>query len=573
MEKLKYKSNQRSADVARRLKNIIDFHQLIKVKDISTFYKAFDIVLKWNKESYITVFGENNNLLPADMKLKLRKMFASLKIDEEIELNKINNFNKALFKFCGSILEEEILAKYNIFGPISFFKAFHSFKEFRKTLNNYLDETKFYEFYLFYFKSSRKPIGRAIRCYEKLKKVYPLLEPVGSLLRFDEMIYPVELISRRDSNFECFDLGSFKYLYKTNVYILFYDKESQLEVKIYLPDKNFIIQKWFLTGTLRHNEILIGLAKQKFESFKTFKHNFFINNKKIEINCEEDVYKKLGFNYIYPELRCGERELFKDSKDLNVVNFTDIKSDLHIHTNYSDGAHSIEELVNFYMSRGFQYIVLTDHSVSLSQGRGLDIDTLIKKNELIDKLNKKIEKFKIFKGAEVDILEDGSLDYPDWVLENLDFVIASVHQNYDLDAGAMTFRFEKAIKNPYVHMIGHISGRLVGFLPIYKVDINKLLRLASEYNTIIEINGNPARLDLDCASIKTYKDKFKNLYAVNTDLHNFRQYDIRFYCSVMTARKSYLKSYDIVNSLDLNEFENLIKDIRIKKLRKSKFLV
>ncbi|AEE14330.1 PHP domain protein [Thermodesulfobium narugense DSM 14796] len=573
MEKLKYKSNQRAADVARRLKDIIDFHQLIKINDVSNFYRAYDIVLKWNKESYTIVFGEENNLLPTNMKLKLRKMFAGLKIDEEVELNKINNFNKAFFKFCGSTLEEEILAKYSVFGPISFYKAFHSYKKFREILNYYLDESNFYDFYLFYFKSSKKPIGRAIRCYEKLRAIYPLLEPVGSLLRFDEMIYPVELLFKENSNFESSNLGSFKYLYKTNVYMLLYDKESQLEVKIYLPGENFIIQKWFLTGTLRHNEILTDLAKQKFESFKIFKNNFFINNNKITINCERDVYKKLGFNYVYPELRCGGRELFKNREELNIVNFNDIKSDLHVHTNYSDGTHSIEELVDFYMSKGFQYIVLTDHSVSLSQGRGLDIDTLIEKNELIDKLNKQVEKFKIFKGAEVDILEDGSLDYPDWVLENLDFVIASVHQNYDLDEDAMTFRFEKAIKNPYVHMIGHISGRLVGFLPIYNVDLQRLLRLASEYSTIIEINGNPARLDLDCASIKTYKNKFKNLYAVNTDLHNFRQYDIRFYCSVMTARKSYLKSCDIVNSLNLNEFESLIRDIRIRKLRKNNLLV
>jgi DNA polymerase (family 10) len=571
MEKLNYKSNQRAADVARRLKKIIDFHELINVSNVSEFCLAYDIVFKWNKESYKIVFGEDESQLSSSMKLKLRKMFAGIKTEEETKLNKINNFNKALFKFCGSVLDDELLAKNNIYGPLSTYRAYYFKKEFREALNNYFKESKFYDFFLLYFKSSKRPIGEAIRCFKKLKEFCASLEPVGSLLRFEEMVYPLELVLKNNLNFQNINWKNFKYLYETNFYILLYDAENQMEVKIYLINKNFVTQKWFLSGTLRHNEIFIDLARQNFKSFEVFQHNFFIDNKQLEVNSEKDLYEKLGFNYIYPELRCGGCEFFKNKEELNIVKFSDIKSDLHVHTNFSDGGNSIEELVDFYISKGYQYIVLTDHSVSLSQGRGLDIDKLMEKNDLIDRLNKNIKNFKIFKGAEVDILEDGSLDYPDLILENLDFVIASIHLNYDLDKNAMTSRLERAIKNPYVHMIGHISGRLVGFLPIYSVDLERLLKLASEYKTIIEINGNPARLDLDSSSIKLYKDRFKNLYAVNTDLHNIKQFNTRFYCSVMTARKSYLRKNDIINSLDLDEFENLIKTIRSEKLMKKKF--
>jgi DNA polymerase (family 10) len=133
-------------------------------------------------------------------------------------------------------------------------------------------------------------------------------------------------------------------------------------------------------------------------------------------------------------------------------------------------------------------------------------------------------------------------------------------------------RFKKAIMNPYVHMIGHISGRLVGFFPIYNINLSSLLKLASEYKTIIEINGNPARLDIDVSSIKMYKEKFKNLYAVNTDLHNIGQYDVRFFCSVMAARKSYLKKSEIVNSLSTTEFEDLINTIRTEKILKNGYI-
>lgn len=573
MEKLKYKSNQRAADVARRLKYIIDYHLLLGIDDSSNFNYVYELVIKWNNDAYNLVFGDNNTKLSLDMKLKLRKMFSGLKIDEEIELSKISNFNKAFFKYCDNILDDNVLINFNIFGPVSFYRAYSFFKEFRQIIDNYIERSNFYDFLFFYFKFSKKPIGKALKSYEKLKKCIPSIEPVGSLLRFEELIYPLEVISSNDLNNENLNVNGFKCVYITNHYVLLYDEINQLEIKLYLIDlNNSVIQKWFLTGSLMHNDIFIQLAKREFNSFRIFKNGIFVNGAKIAIDDEKDIYRKCGFNYIPPELRCGSTELFVDKDDLKTVEFSDIKSDLHIHTNYSDGSHTIEEMCEFYIAKGFQHIVLTDHSVSLTQGRGLDVEKLIEKNNLIDKLNKNFKNFKIFKGAEVDILHDGSLDYPEWVLKDLDFVIASVHQDYSDDESVMTMRFKKAIMNPYVHMIGHISGRLVGFLPIYDINLGSLLKLASEYKTIIEINGNPARLDIDVGSIKMYKEKFKNLYAVNTDLHNIRQYDMRFFCSVMTARKSYLKKSEIVNSLSTTEFEDLIKTIRTEKFLKNGYI-
>ncbi len=573
MEKLKYKSNQRAADVARRLKYIIDYHFLIGIDDISNFNYAYELAVKWNNEAYNLVFGDNSSKLSQNMKLKLRKMFSGQRIDEEIEMNKINSFNKAFFKYCGNILDDNILINFNIFGPVSFYRAYSLFKEFRQIFDSYIEKSNFYDFLFFYFKFSKKPIGKALKSYEKLKKCLSSIEPVGPFLRFEELIYPLELLSTNDLTNEDLNLDGFKCIYKSNYYVLLYDEANQLEIKLYLIDfKNFNLQKWFLTGSLMHNDIFIQLAKRKFNSFRIFKDGIFINGVRIVVDDEKDIYRKCGFNYVSPELRCGSTELFLDKEDLKTVKFADIKSDLHIHTNYSDGSHTIEELCEFYITKGFQHIVLTDHSVSLTQGRGLDIEKLIEKNNLIDRLNKNFKNFKIFKGAEVDILHDGSLDYPDWILRDLDFVVASVHQDYSDGESVMTMRFKKAIMNPYVHMIGHISGRLVGFLPIYNINLKSLLELASEYKTIIEINGNPARLDIDVSSIRMYKERFKNLYAVNTDLHNIRQYDVRFFCSVMAARKSYLKKSEIVNSLSTTEFEDLIRAIRAEKLLKNGYI-
>lgn len=268
---------------------------------------------------------------------------------------------------------------------------------------------------------------------------------------------------------------------------------------------------------------------------------------------EEDVYRLLSMQYIPPELRegRGEIELARNFALPHLVTLEDIKGDLHIHTDWSDGAHSLREMVAAAAKLGYSYMAVTEHSRSLAVSRGLDVERLLAQGKLVEELNRENDGFKILTGIEVDILKDGSLDLPDEVLANLDVVIASIHSHFRLSRAEQTERVLKAVENPHVDIIGHLTGRLLGRRPGYEIDIEAVLKAAAQTRTALEINSYPDRLDIDEET--AFKAKAKGIkIAISSDAHHRADLGLIKY-GVINARRGWLSKEDVLNTLETEE--------------------
>lgn len=268
---------------------------------------------------------------------------------------------------------------------------------------------------------------------------------------------------------------------------------------------------------------------------------------------EEEVYSALNLKYIPPELRegAGEVESAHGGTLPGLVNTGDIKGDLHVHSNWSDGAASIEEIVSRAREKGYGYVAVTDHSRSLKIARGLSEERLEEQYSHIDRLNVELEGIRVLKGIEVDILSGGGLDFDDRVLERADVVVASVHSGFRQDRETITSRIMEAVKNPHVDMIGHLTGRLLGHREGYDVDVEKVLEEAGKRGKIMEINASPDRLDLNERHARMAVD-FGARIAINTDAHDLKRMDEMEY-GVSVARRAGLEPPDVVNTLDLED--------------------
>jgi DNA polymerase (family 10) len=227
----------------------------------------------------------------------------------------------------------------------------------------------------------------------------------------------------------------------------------------------------YFTGSKAHNIHLRGIAKAK--GIKINEYGVFKGEKKIGGKEEKDVYLSLGMDWIEPELRedRGEIEAAQKGGLPKLVQESEIKGDLHIHSNWSDGTSSIEEIARAAQKRGYQYVVICDHSKSLRIAHGLDESRLMEQIEEIDRINEKMKGFQILKGSEVDILADGKLDFPEKILEKLDIVIGAIHSGFKQDKAKMTKRITRALENPYIHILAHPSGRLLGARDPYEIEI------------------------------------------------------------------------------------------------------
>jgi len=257
--------------------------------------------------------------------------------------------------------------------------------------------------------------------------------------------------------------------------------------------------------------------------------------------------------YIPPELRegRGEIELARNFALPHLVTLEDIKGDLHIHTDWSDGAHSLREMVAAAAKIGYSYMAVTEHSRSLAVSRGLDVERLLAQGKLVEELNRENDGFKILTGIEVDILKDGSLDLPDEVLANLDVVIASIHSHFRLSRAEQTERVLKAVENPHVDIIGHLTGRLLGRRPGYEIDIEAVLKAAAQTRTALEINSYPDRLDIDEET--AFKAKAKGIkIAISSDAHHRADLGLIKY-GVINARRGWLSKEDVLNTLETEE--------------------
>ncbi|MEG6617060.1 DNA polymerase/3'-5' exonuclease PolX [Peptococcaceae bacterium 1198_IL3148] len=330
-----------------------------------------------------------------------------------------------------------------------------------------------------------------------------------------------------------------------------------VDLTVVTPDR-FITTWHRSTGSKKHYQHLQRIAEQK---------NFQLSHKYIKdaagqplpVESEADIYQALGMTYVPAELRedNGEIEAAQQHALPNLVAVSDIKGDLHTHTHWSDAALSIEEMVAGAKERGYSYLAITDHSGSLKIANGLNVERLHKQGKEIDKLNEQQQDFTILKGVECDILADGSLDHHDDILRDLDVVVASVHSAFKQDKETMTNRIVSAIEHEHVDIIGHVSGRLLGRREGYELDIDRVLEAAAKYNTILEINASPDRLDLSEENARKAKEMGIRI-AINTDAHDLKRLNEMEY-GVSVARRAWLTKDDIINTKDVDQ---LLKELR-----------
>jgi len=261
--------------------------------------------------------------------------------------------------------------------------------------------------------------------------------------------------------------------------------------------------------------------------------------------------------YIEPELRenRGEIEAAMHKALPKLVTLQDIKGDLHMHTERTDGNNTLEEMARAAESRGYEYVGITDHSKHLTVAHGLDVKDVIAQIKQIDKLNSKLKNVTILKSIEVDILEDGSLDLPDSILKELDYTVCSVHYKFKLTKQQQTERVIRAMDNPYFNIFAHPTGRILLEREPYEIDIERILRAAKERGCILELNSHPNRLDLDDIHCRLAKDLGVKI-AISTDAHNTEALEhIRY--GVNQARRGWLEKADVINTRSLAQLRGI----------------
>ncbi len=332
----------------------------------------------------------------------------------------------------------------------------------------------------------------------------------------------------------------------------------QVDLRIVEPD-SFGSALAYFTGSKEHNIRLRDMAKGR--GLKINEYGIFLeeSGEKLGGSEENDIYRILELQYVPPELRedRGEVEASKEGKIPKLVELNEIKGDFHIHSKWSDGGHSIEELVMASLEKGYEFIAITDHSKSLGIAKGLDEKKVMLQREEIDKLRKKYPNIRILHGIEVDIKSDGSLDLEDEVLSKLDLVIAAIHSGFKQDKETITRRIITAMKNPNVHIIAHPSGRLIGEREPYNVDMEEVLEFARKTGTALEINAFPQRLDLRDIYCKRAKELGIRV-AIGTDAHNISQLEYLEF-GVWVARRGWLEKEDILNTLSWDEIKKILK--------------
>ncbi|MEW4416908.1 DNA polymerase/3'-5' exonuclease PolX [Staphylococcus capitis] len=340
---------------------------------------------------------------------------------------------------------------------------------------------------------------------------------------------------------------------------LSYDDETiGVDFRLIEP-KAFYHTLQHFTGSKDHNIRIRQLAKERNEKVSEYGIEQ-ADGTLLQFQSEEEIYNHFDVNWIAPAMREDGSEFDKDLSD--IISLEDINGDIHMHTTYSDGAFSIREMVEANIAKGYQFMVITDHSQSLKVANGLQVERLLRQNEEIKKLNEEYDEIDIYSGTEMDILPDGSLDYDDEVLAQLDYVIAAIHQSFNQSEDEIMKRLEVACKNPYVRHIAHPTGRIFGRRPGYKPNIEKLMKLAEETNTILEINANPKRLDLNAETVSKYPNV---KLTINTDAHHTNHLEFMKY-GVATAQKGFVSKDRVINALSREEFKSLVENnIKLKK--------
>lgn len=328
-----------------------------------------------------------------------------------------------------------------------------------------------------------------------------------------------------------------------------------------IPPESYGAALQYFTGSKDHNIALRKIAIDR--GLKLSEYGLFQGPRRVAGKTEEEVYRALGMEWIPPEMRedMGEIDAALIGKLPHIIDYGDVKGDLHVHCNWNGGANSIEELAAAALALGHEYLGIADHTKFLRIERGLDEETLRKRNQEIDAINERFRqegrKFRVLKGCEANIMTDGSIDIEDEALAELDYVIAGVHSQFKMSREEMTERILKALKNPHVDIISHPTGRILKRRDEYEVDLGRVLEAARDFRKVLEINSYPERLDLNDVNILRAK-KMGVRMVINTDTHQVSQLHLMRF-GVAQARRGWAERGDIINSWPVEELLQVFK--------------
>lgn len=338
------------------------------------------------------------------------------------------------------------------------------------------------------------------------------------------------------------------------------EESLQVDLRV-VPAESFGAALQYFTGSKDHNVVLRGLAKQK--GLKVNEYGVFKMDGDKETYVagatEEEVYAAMELPVFPPELREARREFdWAAEKTIpDLIREQDLVGDLHMHTTATDGKATLEEMVEAAQARGLSYIAITDHSQRVSMAHGLDADRLLAQWKEVDALNEKLDgSFRILKGIECDILESGGMDLPDEVLSQGDWIIASVHYGQRQSREQITDRIVGALENPHVHIIAHPTGRLINRREAYEVDMEAVMQAAVENGKLLELNANPARLDLHDVHLAAAR-KYQIPIVISSDAHSVDGLDVLKY-GVLQARRGGLTADDVANTKSWDAIESIL---------------
>ena len=427
-------------------------------------------------------------------------------------------------------------------------------------------------------KDGRTPIGQALPIAESiitsLRETCPdvrQMEYAGSLRRWQETIGDIDIMGTALDGLPVIDalasLPSVRQVLvkgpkKCSVVV---EPGMQVDLRIVEDDSYGALIQYF-TGSQQHNVRLREYAVQRGLSLNEYGITKLETGTLEKFADEASFYARLGLPLIPPEVREGMWELDLASRDAmpRLVELSDLCGDLHVHSNWSDGRDSIEDMVGTLAGKGYQYMALTDHSAGLGVANGLSMERLRQQRTVLDTVQQGCS-IKLFHGSEVDIRADGSLDYPDDMLSELDVVIASVHSAMGQSSEKMTARIISAMRNPYVTAIGHPTCRLVGSRDAVEVDMEALLEAAVETGTALEVNASPWRLDLKDTHITRARELGVPL-IINTDSHATEEPEaMRF--GVAIARRGWCEAHHILNTMPLERFQAFLSTPKPQRMR------
>jgi DNA polymerase (family 10) len=406
----------------------------------------------------------------------------------------------------------------------------------------------------------RTPLGAALTLAETILETLRGLEEVnqistaGSLRRMKETVKDIDILVTSKTPARIMEV----FVGLPNVAEVLAHGETksslrlregiQVDLRVVEPDCFGAALQYF-TGSKQHNIRVRELAQRR--ELKVSEYGVFDgrSGKRVAGATEEDVYRAVGLPFIPPELRedAGEIEAALADRLPTLVALADIRGDLQLHTTWSDGAHSLADLAAGVQTKGYQYMAVTDHSKSVTVAKGMDEARVVQMIAEVRSLNRRLKRFRVLAGCEVDILADGSLDFPDEILAQLDLVQISVHSRFKMSREEMTARIVRAVRHPLVRILGHPTGRLIGERAAYEVDMEAVLQSAKVAGIAVEINASPSRLDLNDLHARRAKDLGIPI-TISTDAHTMPQLDFMRY-GVAVARRAWLTPGDVLNTL------------------------